>query len=202
VGSNLPGFYIPIVDECKEDVPQGGPPHTVETARTNRYTLEVLEPLGTKTTGVLLFLAKCSRPSVEIDQIAFHAAQDEIFRPGKHHWKAVEFTFYEKLDGSVDDDGKGDLTDQPAKMIYEWWAKTMINLDTGLHNDPSTYLKNCQLNLEDGFGDPIWEYHLYDCWPAMVSPSELTYSDSNIAEITVTLRYSKVKEKKEKKKAQ
>jgi hypothetical protein len=191
----MPGFYIPITDSCNEPVPEGGPAHNVETARKNRYLLEVLEPFGTKTTGILIYLAKCTRPGVEMDQVAFHSAQDEIFRPGKNHWKPVELTFYEKLDGSVDDQGVGALTNQPAKLIYEWWGKTMINLETGLHNEPAAYLKNCQLNMLDGFGASIWEYHLYDCWPAAVSPSELSYSDGNIAEITVTLRYSKLREK-------
>lgn len=187
IGGVIPGFNIPFSDACGSTIP-GGPHNTVETARKHRYLVQVLEPFGNGEFGILLYAYKCTRPNIEIDQVMIHNAQDEISRPGKQHWKPVEFTFYEKLQGG------SSLFSQAAQLIYFWWGSTMINLETSLHNEPSQYLKNTQLDMLDGSGDSIWSYFLLDSWPSKVSPSDLSYTDSNIAEISVTLSYAKAKE--------
>ncbi len=188
----MPGFNIiipPSRDACRAPGFNTGPPNITETARQHRYRLEVLEPLGSQGAGLLLYLAKCTRPSVEFDEIAIHSAQDEIFRPGKIHWKAIEFTFYEKLTGALTD-----LNDQCAFLLYQWWADTMLNIQTSLFNPPDTYLKDAHLNMLDGNGDPVWSYLIYDCWPAKISPADLDYSNTALSTITVMLRLSKAVE--------
>lgn len=188
----MPGFNIPFSSNCESEYgfkgnsTYTGPSYNTETARKYRYLLEVLQPLGTKNDGLLLFAYKCTRPSVEIDEIVIHNAQDEIYRPGKHHWKAIELSFYEKLDKF-----EPPFTDQAAKMIYDWWAKSMINLDTSLHGPLPDYLANAQIDMLDGVGNPIWTYHLYDSWPSRISPSDLSFTDTDIADISITLRYGK-----------
>jgi hypothetical protein len=188
----MPGFNIPNQSPgCPTNPDQRGQPsNTVETARRHRYLLEVLEPLGQLDNGILLFLEKCTRPSPEYDKIVIHSSQTEISRPGKTHWKEVEFSFYEKLDGS----DNGSLESTCAKLIYEWHAKTMVNIVTSLHNPPSQYLKNATLQMLDGDGSPVWTYNIYDAWPMKVSPSDLSYSDTDISTIAVTLAYARAKE--------
>lgn len=188
----MPGFNIPFQgpSQCPTPPPGTGPSNAIETARKHRYLLEVLEPLGSQDNGILLFLEKCTRPAPEYDKILIHSAQDEIPRPGKTHWKEVEFTFYEKLDG---DDGS--LEDTCAKLISEWHSKTMVNIETSLHNQPSQYLKNATLQMLDGGGTPVWTYNIYDSWPMKVSPSDLAYSDTDIATISVTLAYARARER-------
>ncbi len=187
----MPGFNIPSgVSNCGP-VPMGdGPRNVIETARAHRYMLQVLEPLGDTYRGLLLFLAKCTRPGVEVDQVAIHSGQDEIHRPGKHHWKEIEFTFYEVLNegGYVDEGG---LTDNCAKRIWDWWAVSMIDVANSRHRRPEDYLKRAQLDMLDGQGSTVWRYFLYDCWPCKVTPSDLAYRDTDIAQISVSMRYSK-----------
>lgn len=186
----MPGFSIPFPNACGVNNFGQGASVTVETARKHRYSLEVLEPLGSKRDGILLYGYKCNRPSIEFDEVAVHNGQDELFRPGKQHWKPVEFTFYEKMSGGGD---KAQFN-QAAELVYKWWGSTMIDLKTSYHRSPSEYLKNCQLDMSDGSGQTIWVYELLDCWPSRVSPSDLDYSSSDIAEITVALRYAKARE--------
>ena len=188
----MPGFNIPMEASSCGAGSSSGPSHTTETARKHRYELEVLEPLGQGSQGqggdsLLLFLKKCTRPSIEIDEIVIHSGQDELFRPGKQHWKPIEFTFYEKLKGSKN----GSLNDECAEKIWKWWANAMIDVKTSLHKPPSQYLKDTQLTMLDGDGSSVWKYYIYDCWPSKISPSDLSYTDTDIAEISVTLRYSK-----------
>jgi len=188
VGGAMPGFRIPVPNYCGVTDFGDGPSNTVETARRHRYSLEVLEPLGDKYTGLLLFGYKCTRPTIEFDEMAIHNGQDEIFRPGKQHWKPVDFSFYEKLDGD------NVLSNQAAELIYGWWGFTMVNVWSSLHQEPAKYLKNIQLDLLDGSGKTVWVYELLDSWPSRISPSQLDYTDTAIADITVTIRYSKARE--------
>lgn len=197
----MPGFNIPPLqgagnacdpDSFQEEAAYYGPSTTVETARKHRYKLEILEPFGTEADGILLFCEKCTRPTPEMDEITIHNGQDEIYRPGKQRWNPIEFTFYEKLRGN-----EGVYVDEAAERIYRWWGETMIDLQRSVHNPIANYYKRAQLQMLDGVGYPVWTYFLYDCWPQKVSPIELAYSDSDIATITVTLRYNKAQERAE-----
>lgn len=190
VGLLMPGFLIQTDDSCGTSDAGDGPSNAREYARAHRYVIETFEPFGSRSDGILLFGYKCSRPSVEFDEVVIHSAQDEIHRPGKHHWKIVEFTFYEVLHGSQS------MFNLAAEKVYKWWGSAMLNLETSLFNPPSDYLKDAQLNMLDGDGNTVWGYKLYDCWPSMVSPSPLTYSESLLSEISVSLRYSKARETK------
>lgn len=193
----MPGFDISdaMTAMCHEDniAPENArtasPLNTVETARKHRYALEIFEPLGTQQDGILLYLEKCTRPTPEFDEITIHNGQDEIYRPGKVKWNPIEFTFYEKTTGKDDD-----LTDQAAELIYKWWAESTAIISESRHTFPSLYYKNAELAMLDGVGRPIWTYFLYDCWIQKTSPSDLAYSDSDIATISIIMRYNKAKE--------
>lgn len=190
----MPGFHIPQSaascldkDAFQERSTYTGPDPNMEYARRNRWMLEFLEPFGNVYDGILIYAHKCMRPTPEIDEIKIHHGQDEIYRPGKNRWNPVDFTFYEKSPGNP-------TFDEAAERIYKWWAETTIVLTESKHGELNDYLKNCNLRMLDGVGNKIWEYNLYECWPMKVSPCDLDYSDSNIAEITVTLRFNKAKE--------
>lgn len=187
----MPGFRIPT-NVCKVENDGGdGPSNVAEYARKHRFRLEVMEPMGDRRNGLLLYLEKCTRPTIEIDQIMIHNGQDEIPRPGKQHWKPVEFSFYEKLSDSENP------TNLTASRIYRWWADSrtsVVDVRRSRQNAPSAYLKNVQLDLIDGNNTQIWMYYLYDAWPSKISPSDLSYHDSELSEITVTLSYSKARE--------
>lgn len=184
----MPGFNIKITDDCNQPPADTGHPlHTVETARRHRYSLEVFEPFGTKRDGILAYLSKCQRPAIEFDEIAIHNTQDEISRPGKSRWRPIDFTFYEVLDG----EGNNSIA---AEFIYKWWSATMVDINTSFHKPPSEYLKNAKLEMLNGNGNAVWVYDIYHAWPSKVNPTDLAYSDSEISEISVTLRYSKAKE--------
>lgn len=191
----MPGFHIPNVESCLEPGSEPAfqaPSYTTDTARKYRYLFEVMK-VGTKeifgewARGIRLYAFKASRPSPEFDEITIHSGQDEIYRPGKHRWKPIDITFYEKLDYMP---GRGD-GDVCADLIYDWWAKTMTNIHESRHYPLEDYMARGKLQMLGGDGFNIWSYHLLDCWPQKVSPSDLDYSDTAIAEITLTIRFSK-----------
>lgn len=190
----MPGFNIPAescLDEnaFKEDAAYTGANHVIETSRSHRYLLEIFEPMEGKG-NTLLYLEKCTRPSPEFDEIVIHNGQDEIYRPGKNKWGPLEFIFYEVLRGNE----PGSFKNSVAENLYEWWAKTMIILSDSKQGKPQDFYKNAYLQLLDGVGNPVWSYKIYDCWPQKISPSQLSYSESEIATISISLRFNKAEE--------
>lgn len=196
----MPGFKIPLANACHDPdafrgrSPFDGPTNMRETARKHRYSLEVVSRLdrpvfGDRDSGLLLFLFKCTRPSIEIDEMKIHNGQDEIFRPGKQHWNPVEFSFYEVLN-----DADPPTENQAASMMFRWWAENTVNIRNS-RIAPPDLMADCELDMLDGSGNPIWTYYLYRSWPTKITPSDLTYSSSDIAEISATIRYDKAQEK-------
>jgi len=220
----MPGFQIGKYFHCPDSAAAEGkgplpyqaynsPTHTVETVRKHRFLLKMMSitpntesnsnanantefnVFGTGTNDIMLFAHKCTRPSPEVDEITIHHGQNEIYRPGKHRWKPLDITFYEVLNTVADDDGTTiSQSNQTAELIYKWWAQTMIILPELRYNKPSEYLAHGLLTMLDGSGDAVWEYRLYDCWPMKVTPTDADFSDSNIADITLTLRFQKAVE--------
>ena len=210
----MPGFDIGIQDACHEgndgkyyppsSKREYSPSHTEETARRYRYEFEVLEPLDRDSGGstfLLLFAYKATRPTPEIDKITIHSGQDEIYRPGKNRWQPIDITFYERVTSESEDAESGSYYNQAAELIYKWWGGTnsglpggVIHLRDSLHG--YNYKKPCQLAMLDGYGGSIWTYYLANCWPVTVSPCDISYADTEIADITVTLSYDKAIEQR------
>jgi hypothetical protein len=186
----MPGFFaVPIGDRDFSCLGEGGfgepstyegPPYTEETARVHRYKLQVMQPIDPYAEGLLLYAYKCGRPAPEIDEITIHSGQSEIYRPGKNRWRPLEFTFYEVLD---------DECDIAARAMYNWHAQIMFNSPEYHHNPPRLYLKPVRLDMLDGTGQSYWIYEMLDCWPTKVTPSDLSYADTAIADVTVTMRF-------------
>lgn len=195
----MPGFNIKFSGSCNDgpSIPGAidyiGPDIYVETARVHRYALEVFTPFGTKDSGILLYLSKCTRPTPEIDEIVIHNGQDEIYRPGKNRWQPMEFTFYEVLKES-DINSPPDRS-ETAEMMFQLWANKAIKLARSSGFGPNDFCSDAQLDMLNGVGSSIWTYHIYRAWPIKVSPKDLNYSNSDLSEISVTMRFDKAEEK-------
>lgn len=181
----MPGFNIKTSSDCIADNDCGdgytGPKVNVETARKHRYQLRILRPVK----DVLLYAFKCQRPVCEADRIVMHHGQDEIYKPGKTRWLPIEVTFYEIVKD----------VNTTAQMLNRWWGKNMLSVNSSTLFQDSYYKERCELELTDGCGKPVWAYYLYQVWPSKVSPSELSYTDTDLSEISCTLEISKAEEK-------
>ncbi len=207
----MPGFNIQEVNDVStcllDGQPRGnaaydGAPRNVEAFRKHRYLWEVFGAgsgggtylgMGKFSGGgagwplELRVLAwKTTRPAPEFDVIVIHNGSEQIGRPGKYRWNPIDITFYEAYQ------------DQPdiCQSIYDWWAKSVVDLNTSTYSKPEDYLKQCTLSMLEGAGNAVWKYNLGGCWPSKVTPSDLSYADTEIADVTVTLCYAKAVETK------
>ena len=168
-----------------------GPQHTTETARKHRYKIELFTGMSEELT---FYAYKCTRPTVEIDKIVIHHGQTEIGRPGKHRWMPVEFTFYETISNE---------TISISEYLYNEWYRNMIteqNTHKHFRKDGKGYFKEVKLSMYDGLSNPVWTYHLLNVWLQKVHPNDISYSDTELSETTVTLTYDKAVESKDGKK--
>lgn len=206
----MPGFLINTVEPTPETDRfigrnfTAGPSHIVETARKYRWIFESLTssvnpiaPFGEVrgTDGILLYAHKCGRPTYETEDVVIHNGLTEIHRPGKVKWNPLDITFYEKIH-SYEMNGVNAGYNEAAYKIYAWW-RAMIDTSYNLTFSPGLYTKDAVLKQLDGSGSTIYTYFLYNCWPMKVTPDDLDYSNTDISEITVTIRYDKAEEKPE-----
>jgi hypothetical protein len=197
----MPGFDIKLQgnrcnynSETKEgEEPDGkleGADPRVETARKHRYAFTILDPLK----DVLLYAYKCGRPTCEADRIVICRGQDEIYKPGRSRWLPIEITFYEPVSPNYP-------IDYTAALLHKWYGKTMINIRKGSTiSQDSDYKQQCILRLLDGRDRNIWAYNMYGVWPSNITPSELSYADTSLAEISCTLNMDKVIENRQEEK--
>jgi len=172
----MPGFLIDGVGD-----PAKNPPNTVETGRRHRYLLTLLDPLK----NVLIYAHKVTRPTFETELITVHSGQDLIYRPGKHKWNPIEMTIYDVVLEQQDD---------TASAIYDWWRNSMIDVSNSKQFKPAEYRKSCSLEMLGGDGGSLWLYQLHGCWPSKVTPSDLQFAETAIADITITLQVDRVVE--------
>jgi hypothetical protein len=210
----MPGFNLPIDNEGKKfrkfggpsDELSDGPNHSIETARNYRFTVPFFKPLETlgtlpnssKPNGLQFHVKSIQRPKMEFDEIIIHNGQDEIYRPGKMRWLPIDITFYEVTNEKAE-------KDLMAESFYDWWSRRVADISTsrlrraGIWTDDpnSGFYFNAQIDMLNGYGDPMWSYILYDCWPKSSGGSDLDYQSNDISEAKVTLRYNKAIELKE-----
>jgi hypothetical protein len=196
--SRMPGFNISAGLGCNDSrgissgfAPIEIPDPYTETARAHRYILAVYEPLmGAR--GILVNLLKCSRPSVEIEQMVVHHGMDRIHRPGRPKWSPVETTFYEVLDG--DNINTHPDRSRTAGVVYLMWARRAIAMETSSNERPTVSSATMKIDTLNGFGSSVHRFILYNTWPTKISYTDLDYSNNEISQVSITLVYDRATE--------
>lgn len=181
----MPGFAIDHQGQaCSGDAPSGDagdvPSATDEYARKHRFRFIAFEPLE----DILIYAHRAGRPRPEIDKVTIHHSQEEIYTPAKHRWLPIEITFYENVHKDID---------RVSQAIYDWWSNDVIDIVSS-RIARGTIFKDCELAMTDGVNEPVWIYRMYGCWPSKVTPDDLDYSDTGLAEISFTLEMQKAEE--------
>lgn len=207
----MPGFNIPVSNSCGKPGKSYGPSNSLETMRKHRFAFTVQ--------GINQLAMDCihtmDRPKAESDEIVFHNGFEEVYRPGKYRWGPLSFSFYELYEQSIVSAREirdwrygqntfifeGPATSQ-RRAGEENGVGSQQNSSSGVYNledsvltsSESKYKRNATIMMLGGTGDIGWRYQLYGCWPKEISPENLDYSSTDIAETTVVLRFDKAVE--------
>jgi hypothetical protein len=164
----MPGFKLNGQDK--------GPSAQVEPARAHRFSFR-FEALK----NIALYALSTQRPSVEFDQVKLFHKQTEVYLPAKHRWSPITVKFYELVQGLP-----GGTT---AAQLFSYWAKGKPLIYSRNTLAAGFGKSNVDIDMEDGFGARVHLYKLYGAWPTKVEPSELNYSNTELATVAVTFRY-------------
>ena len=201
----MPGFKIGGRESS-------GPSSRRELARSHRWLVSIPD---FSDQGLNFFAHSCDRPVVEFDVHTIHQGQNRIYAPGRHKWNPITIKFYEILSEfgntqaqEVPTEAGGivaastptptGLFDSTANELYKWWSSRMLNVVGNYFVSPNIadLKKETVISLLDGAGGPIWKYTLHGSFPSKVAPTGLSYSETGMAEISVTLQYDAAQEEK------
>lgn len=128
------------------------------------------------------FVKVAARPGLDIEEVEVNFLNAKMWLPGKGTWNTITVTYY-------------DAAYTELQNLYNWLATVYnfadpVNLTQGEKRD---WNGTGVLNMYDGCGTLLETWQLLNVFPKAVEFGDLSYEDSAIAEIELTLRYSNVK---------
>lgn len=126
-----------------------------------------------------------ARPILTFKEYGAQHLNEEIFFPMKPDWKPIQLTLYDVA-----------LKEHP---VIKWISKIYdIDGETASHEwNPSVipglskFKKTAFLELYDGCGTIIEKWKYENVWPQVIDFGELDMGSSEIAMVTITLRYDR-----------
>ena len=146
--------------------------------RKFRFTLQIATPVGNipehyvKTTG---------RPNLEIDELELNFLNAVSWIAGKGKWQPITVTYI-------------DTTDSVMEPLYSWISAVYELVQPAvLHqSEPKGYFGSAVLQMYDGCGGVLERWLLQNVWPHSINFGDLAYSESEEANIELSLKYSGV----------
>lgn len=151
--------------------------------RKFRWTFEVKNVCGGNVPPH--FVKTTARPSLSIEETEINYLNAKSWIPGKASWETIEVTYL-------------DVATNANQNLWNWIAALYdftdpVNLKQA--SQRRDYGGTGILVLWDGCGGELERWTLNDIWPTSVNFNDLDYSNTEICEITLTLRYSNVRYK-------
>jgi hypothetical protein len=169
--TNIPGFNIGGSGD--------GPANTIETLRQHRWIIRKLGPIGRES---LIVAKEVTLPELRLER-------QEILG-GLIWYKYAKAVKYEDAQVIFYDTGK-------FLQEIQAWQDKVYKLDTGIgsHVPGKGYKLDSQFDLLDGSGNTVNSYTFKNSWPALIAQGKLSYTDSEIKVVTITLAYDWVESK-------
>jgi len=162
----MPGFVINGKGEP-------GPPNTIDLLYNHRWMITQLGPISQNDTLVARDLGL---PDLKFDKQEILAGLIWYKYAKSVRWDDASVTFYDN----------GDI----GKKIQEWQDSVFTVADGIKQHHPSGgYKKDSIFSLLDGEGTERQKFTLKNSWPISISPGKLSYTDTNIKLLVVTLSF-------------
>jgi len=132
------------------------------------------------------FVTVAARPNISFDETEINFLNDKTWIPGKATWESITVTMLDVGGAGASNDGV---------QIYKWLL-SVFDFRSPTHKFMSSniagYAGTAILTMWDGCGTEMETWTFDDAWPQAVNFGDLDYSSSDIANIELTMRYSKV----------
>lgn len=154
---------------------------SVEPRRRHRWTMNI-EAVGN---DAWIYLRTARRPNFKFDPVEMHHNQEVAYFAGKQSWDPIEVSWYDAEDPDV------------SASILDWVGTVNPSAAGGFDgeqtvNPPGDYKGSTViLNMLDGAGTTTETWELLNCWPLEVNWGDLDYTNSEILEISLTMRFDR-----------
>jgi hypothetical protein len=151
--------------------------------RKFRYTFELFGFCGNESNVVPEHFVKvAARPNLEVEETEINHLNAKTWIPGKASWQTITVTYY-------------DVANEDMQFLYSWLATVYdftdpVGLKQGERRD---WNASGVLSMYDGCGTLLETWEMQRTFPTGIDFGDVDYATSDIAEITLTLRYSDVK---------
>jgi hypothetical protein len=149
-------------------------PVPYEPKKKNRFIFRFPSPLGIQE----WFVASGSRPTYTMEETQIDFLNTSTFVGGRFNWETIDVTFRDPIGPSA------------TQAIMEW-IRLHSESVTGRQGYAAGYKKDVELELLDPTGVVIEKWILQGCMITSAGFGELDYSSSDIADISVTLRFDR-----------
>ena len=149
-------------------------PVPYEPKKKNRFIFRFPSPLGIQE----WFVASGSRPTYTMEETQIDFLNTSTFVGGRFNWETIDVTFRDPIGPSA------------TQAIMEW-IRLHSESVTGRQGYAAGYKKDVELELLDPTGVVIEKWILQGCMITSANFGELDYSSSDIADISVTLRFDR-----------
>jgi hypothetical protein len=150
-----------------------GPANTAEPLRNHRWAIETLGPVSSNT---LLIARDLQLPDLKLERQEVLGGLLWYKFAKAVKWDDALVAFYD--DGSI----AGDIQ-QWIDLVYTNAAGVQS------HSPGSGYKKTCKFNLLNGDGSTEESMMLFNAWPVSKSEGKLSYTDSQLKLVTLTLAF-------------
>ena len=127
------------------------------------------------------YVKSASRPKINIDPVELNFLNETTYIPGKAKWGDINVTYL-------------DVAGAQSTGLFSWLASVydFTNECRNMGTKPKDYAGVGHLTMLDGCGKPLETWILKNLWPTDVDFGDLGYADSEVSEISLTLKYSNV----------
>lgn len=128
------------------------------------------------------FVKVAARPNLEVEETEINHLNARDWIPGKATWQTITVTYL-------------DVANQEMSSLWNWLATIydFTNPITLWQGERRDWNSTAVLSMYDGCGTLLETWQLKKVFPTGIDFGDLDYSSSDIAEISLTLRYSDVK---------
>lgn len=146
-------------------------PLQYEVLRKNRWLFRFPADLGIQE----WFLSSASRPSINQNETEIHFLNTSTWVLGRYTWNAIEVTLRDPIGPSA------------SQAVMEW-VRLHSESVTGRQGYAAGYKRDIELEMLDPTGVVVQKWILKNVMLTTVNFGELSYSDDEVASITMTMR--------------
>ena len=162
---------------------ENAPSNMLETRRKHRWVFTSIPAFDKP--SFLLVLKSAARPQFKFEEPVMHHNQEQVYFAGKQSWEPIDLVWYD-----------AEQPDDVSEAVWKWLGSADKSQSVGIFDEanvrrPDQYKIDAELSMVDGMGDSTEKWTLKGTWPQKVNWEDLAYDNTEIATITVTVRFDR-----------